>query len=208
MKKTVTLLIIAFALVVVVLLFLMPKGPDLSQFQNLRTPRILTMDNQKMLVVEVKGDPSVAGKRAFGLLLRTYYRIKETPKGPKAPAPRARWPLPFNTPEAEWVGLYGMPVPESVTQIPKLKTEPGLTLELTTWEYGEVAEILHVGAYDKESPSVEKLTAFVKEQGYDILGPHEEEYLKGPGMLLKGNPEKYYTIIRYRVRKTEAPQTE
>jgi hypothetical protein len=206
MKKIATLLIIAFAIVVVVLLFLTPKGPDLSRFESLTMPRIVTMDNQKMLVVEAKGDPDVAGKRAFGLLLRTYYKIKETPKGPTAPAPRARWPLPFSTPETEWVGLYGMPVPESVTQAPKFKTEPGLTVGLAMWEYGEVAEILHVGAYDKEEPAVGKLMEYVKQQGYEVLGPHEEEYLKGPGLFLKGNPEKYYTIIRYRVRKAEAAQ--
>jgi len=206
MKKVLAVLIIVFILVVAALLFLMPRGPDLSQFEGLKRPRIVTMDDQNMLVVEAKGDPNVAGKKAFGLLLRTYYGMKGTPKGPKTPAPRARWPLPLSTPKTEWIGLYGMPLPESVTQLSKHKTEPGLTLGLTTWEYGEVAEILHVGPYDKEEPTVGKLMEFVKEEGYEILGPHEEEYLKGPGMFSKGNPEKYYTIIRYRVRKTGAVQ--
>lgn len=39
-------------------------------------------------------------------------------------------------------------------------------------------------------------------QGYEIAGPHEEEYLSSPGM---GNipPEEYQTIIRYAVKKKE-----
>ncbi|NUM64306.1 GyrI-like domain-containing protein [candidate division KSB1 bacterium] len=73
---------------------------------------------------------------------------------------------------------------------------------MTTWEYGEVAEILHMGPYDKEQPTVARLMEFIKTQGYEVAGEHEEEYLKGPTMFSRGDPEKYATIIRYRVRKT------
>jgi hypothetical protein len=41
-----------------------------------------------MLVVEAKGDPSVMGGQAFGLLFQLYYRIPETPKGPQQAAQR------------------------------------------------------------------------------------------------------------------------
>ena len=76
-------------------------------------------------------------------------------------------------------------------------------MTLTTWEYGDVAEMLHVGPYDREEPTIAKLKQFIKECGYEIVGEHEEEYLKGPGMFSKGNPDKYLTIIRYRVKKTK-----
>jgi effector-binding domain-containing protein len=66
-----------------------------------------------------------------------------------------------------------------------------------------VAEILHIGPYDREEPDIARLTGFIKDNGYSIIGDHEEEYLKGPGMFSKGNPEKYYTIIRYRVKKAQ-----
>ena len=36
-----------------------------------------------------------------------------------------------------------------------------------------------------------------------MVGEHEEEYLRGPGMFSKGDPEKYLTIIRYRVKKAK-----
>ncbi len=147
--------------------------------------------------------PNEFGGKAFGLLFKTYFKIKGTPKGSKQPAPRARWPVSLDSPQSEWIGRYAMPVPEDTTELPEYKAEPGLTMELTTWEYGEVAEILHIGPYDKEEPTIEKLHNFIAQNGYEIIGEHEEEYLKGPGMFFKGNPEKYYTIIRYQVKKKE-----
>ena len=80
------------------------------------------------------------------------------------------------------------------------------SLKLETWEYGEVAEILHIGSYATENPTVEKLHQFITESGYEIVGPHEEEYLKGPGMFGKGNPDKYQTIIRYPVARVVPPE--
>ena len=78
----------------------------------------------------------------------------------------------------------------------------GLEVELATWEYGEVAEILHVGPYSEETPTIERLHAFIGVSGYEIRGDHEEEYLRGPGMpFIRVSPEDYYTIIRYQVRK-------
>lgn len=203
MKK---FIIIAVVIIVVIIVlgvagfFFMMPNPDLSQFEPLKEPQISTKPDMTVLVVEARGNPNDVGGKAFGLLFKTYFKIKDAPKGPKQEAPRARWPISADTPQSEWVGLYAMPVPDSVTELPEYEAEPGLTMELTTWEYGEVAEILHIGPYDKEEPTIEKLHAFIEDQGYEIIGLHEEEYLKGPGMFFKGNQEKYYTIIRYRVK--------
>lgn len=207
MKKILALLIVVIMVIVLVMVSVMPRGRNLSKFDSLKKPRIVYMADQKMLVVEATGDPNIEGKKAFNLLLRTYFRIKQTPKGSKTPAPRARWPKLFMTPQSEWLGLYGMPLPESVTELPRYKAEPGLKMELTTWEYGNVAEILHVGPYDKEMATVDTLKQFIENQGYEIIGPHEEEYVKGPGIFSRGNPEHYYTIIRYQVEKPESSQT-
>lgn len=67
-----------------------------------------------------------------------------------------------------------------------------------------MAEILHVGPYTAEAPTISRLKKFIVESGFEVIGEHEEEYLKGPGMFFKGNPEKYYTIIRYRIRRSAA----
>lgn len=189
------------SLVVASTVFASAQEGKLSGLEHLKDPKISTRKNEKMLVIEAKGDPNVVGPRAFGQLFQLYYGIKETPKGPTQAPPRARWPLSLDTPRSEWVGFYGLPVPETVTELPQHQAPEGLKASLTTWEYGAVAEILHVGPYDKEEPTMRRLKDSVKQQGYTILSGHEEEYIKGPTMSGRGDPEKYLTIIRYRVQK-------
>lgn len=201
--KIVLGIVVVVALALAILYRLMMRGPDLSQFEHLREPGITTKANERMLVVKASGDPNVVGSDAFGLLFKLYFRIKGAQRGPKQPAPRARWPESLDTPASEWVGYYGMPVPEHVSELPAHEAGAGLEVELTTWEYGQVAEILHVGPYSEEQPTIERLKAFIEESGYEITGDHEEEYLKGPGMFVKVRPEDYTTIIRYRVRKAQ-----
>ncbi len=199
--RTTFILITLVVFAAATFVFTMTKRPDISQFERLKNPKISIMDGRKMVVVQAKGDPNVVGKKAIGLLFKTYFKIKGTSKGPKQPALCARWPIAQNVPKSEWIGFYAMPVPEQTVQLPDGKVEAGLNIQLMRWEYGDVAEILHVGPYSREEPTIKRLVAFIREQGYEIVGHHEEEYIKGPGMFFKGNPEKYITIIRYCVKK-------
>ena len=203
--KKVVLIVLAILVVLIIIAFIglrsMMRGQDLSAYESLRAPRISTMASQRMLVVELKGDPNVVGGKAFGALFKTYYQLKGVPKGGPPPAPRARWPLSLDTPKGEWIGFYGMPVPATVESLPE-KTDP--LVKIGTWDYGTVAEILHIGPYNEEAPTVGRLMAFINQNDYQTIGEHEEEYLKGPGMFMKGDPRKYYTIIRYRVEKAPA----
>lgn len=167
------------------------NSQDLTPFAALKEPRITTLPALKMLVVESKGDPSVASGPAFGLLYKTFFSIP----GARMAAPRGRWLFGLNTPKTEWVGLYALPLPEQVTALP-----PGTSgAKIDVWQYGEVAEILHIGGYDKETPTIEKLMKFIAAKGYVIAGPHEEEYLKGPESGPK--TDEYQTIIRYQIKK-------
>lgn len=195
---------LAVVLVGASVLFMMPRGPRLEDMKHLLEPRITTLADQRVLVVEAKGDPAEVAGEAFSLLFKTYFKLKGVPKGPKQPAPRARWPLSLDAPKQEWVGRYAMPVPEDVNSLGDVPSEePGLWARLATWQYGQVAEILHVGPYEREEPAIRTLMQFIKDSGYVITGEHEEEYVKGPGLFSRGNPEKYMTIIRYRVKKAE-----
>lgn len=176
-------------------------GPDLTKYQYLKEPHITTQSRQKMIIVEIQGDPSVAGKRAFQALFSTFYKLKKGRKDIKMVPPRARWPKSFDTPRNEWLGIYGLPLPENVTTLPVKKKESDPDVRLAYWEYGEVAEILHRGPYSEEYNTIVLLYKFIEENGYKIAGYHEEEYLKGPGWLFKGDPKKYQTIIRYQIEK-------
>jgi len=164
---------------------------DLSQYEVLKEPRITQIAAQKMLVVEAKGDPNVTAGDAFSHLFKTFFSLR----GVKMAPPRARWLQTLSTPKEEWIGLYALPLPESITELPAEIT--GARME--EWKYGAVAEILHIGAYSEETPTINKLHRFIEKQGYEITGPHEEEYLKGPGQAK--TPAEYWTIIRYQVGK-------
>lgn len=197
MGKTLFIIIgIVLVLVVGIIAWFMNSGPNLKQYESLKNPKINTMASQKMLVVEVKGDPNTTGGKAIGQLYGTFYKLKNNRI--KQAAPRARWPLGLETKKEEWFGVFGLPVSETVTELPAQKGGP--TVKLATWEYGTVAEILHIGPYSTETPTINKLKDFITENGYEISGDHEEEYLKGPGFF-PTDPKKYYTIIRYPVRK-------
>ncbi len=200
--KMMNILIVVIA-IFVISVSLTAQVPNTSQFENLKEPKISIKANQKMLVVEAKGDPNVIGGSAFGLLFQLYFSMPETSKNMSIAVPRARWPLTLDTPKSEWRGLYALPIPETVTELPKYQAQEDLKVSLTTWEYGEVAEILHIGPYNKEEATVKQLTDFINKQGYKIIGDHEEEYISGPSMSGNDDPEKYMTIIRYRVKKIE-----
>jgi hypothetical protein len=58
-----------------------------------------------------------------------------------------------------------------------------------------VAQILHLGPYDQEQETTERLQRFITDNGYEIAGPHEEEYLSKP------DAKVIKTLVRYRVKK-------
>jgi DNA-binding transcriptional MerR regulator len=61
---------------------------------------------------------------------------------------------------------------------------------------GRCVSLLHKGPYDQLGRSYEKLLAYTKGKGYHIVLPSREVYLKGPGMLFRGNPKNYLTEIQ------------
>jgi hypothetical protein len=200
-KKIIIGVVVILILAALSLFLLMPKGPDLATYDFLKQPRITKMPDQKMLVVTAQGDPNTVGGKAFRLLFQTYYKIPNASKA-IAHAPRARWVGDMNV-KSSWTGYYALPVPEATTQLPAAVAEPEYKIELLSWAYGDIAEILHVGPYGAETQTIEKLHRFIHTQGYRIIGEHEEEYIKGLGMFFQGDPAGYYTIIRYRVAKTK-----
>ena len=61
---------------------------------------------------------------------------------------------------------------------------------------GKCVTLLHKGPYDQMGRSYEKAFRYVKEKGYRVVTPTREVYLKGPGMIFRGNPKNYLTEIQ------------
>jgi hypothetical protein len=151
-----------------------------------------------MAVVRSTGDPGEVGERVFKALYGAVYGLKFALKKEgvayKVGTPRARW---FagedwrDVPREAWEAAWAIPVPEGTSDLVQKDADYPVTVE--TWQYGTVAQILHLGPYAEEEPTIERLHAFIEEEGYRIVGPHEEEYLSRP------DARQPKTVIRYQV---------
>lgn len=189
------LLILAFLVAVVTgLFYLAGRLPSAPGDDGLLEPRVHAVPSQRMLVASGRGDPNRTAGPAFASLYKAYWKHVDKPWKRRPEAPRARWAEDLGQkPKEEWEGRYGLPLPADAD----IPADAGVQVEV--WEYGAVAEILHVGPYHAEAATVQRLREYIGQEGYRIVGDHEEIYLKGPGMFLRGNPERYRTLIRYRV---------
>jgi hypothetical protein len=98
--------------------------------------------------------------------------------------------------------------PESVTQqmferaleqVEKKKNLPALSkLRLDTYREGLAVQIMHIGPYSAEAPTIARMHAFIEENGYEPAGKHHEIYLSD---LRRVAPEKLKTVLRQPVRK-------
>ncbi len=87
---------------------------------------------------------------------------------------------------------------ETVKKKAKFPRFPELRFE--KFAEGRAAQIMHVGPYAAERPTIERLHRFVEEQGLTLRGKHHEIYLGDPR---RSAPEKLRTIIRQPVAGPE-----
>jgi len=163
-------------------------------------PQVLEMPRQKMAVVYGKGTPEQVFPQLMPALYGSAYTLKFELKKQGLPTfkvsgLRARYPDAHLVPMEEWTHVIGLPIPEDTASLPQKVGSHEVRIE--DWEYGTVAQILHLGSYDQEEASVERLHRFIAENGYEIAGVHEEEYLTSP------DAKVVKTIIRYRVKKKQ-----
>lgn len=163
-------------------------------------PRLVSLPAQRVLAVTAKGDPNGVAGPAYRKLYRTFYAYADKAGKRHAGAPLARWgTAQIESPKSEWTGTYAIPVSDAFPDVAK----NGMRIE--TWEYGLTAEILHIGPYGDEAADIAALKGFIARNGFTIKGDHEEVYLKGPGMIIKGDPARYRTLIRYSVERVGEP---
>lgn len=93
---------------------------------------------------------------------------------------------------------------DTLAQMRKKKGEqPGFArLRLDSFEEGLCVQTMHIGPYATEPETVEKMQAFMQENGYrDLMGEggkHHEIYLGDPR---RAAPEKLKTVLRHPVTK-------
>jgi hypothetical protein len=84
--------------------------------------------------------------------------------------------------------------------VKKQKDLPTLSkLRLETYSEGLCVQILHIGSYDDEGPTLARMhDEFIPQNGYEMAGKHHEMYLSD---VRKVAPEKLKTVLRQPVRR-------
>ena len=75
--------------------------------------------------------------------------------------------------------------------------KPGLDVDgvrLGTLAEGIVVQIMHIGPYSEEWPTIERMHAFAEEEGFRLRDKHHEIYLSDPR---RSAPERMKTVLRH-----------
>lgn len=174
--------------------------PDLEDYEYLLDPVITEEDSLNMIVITEEGNPKLIMEDVFKKLFKTFKTIERGNPDIEISPFRIRWEVKDRENPENCLAHYGIPVPIEIDSIPKVIKKEYPEVKLEKWRYGTMGEILHIGSYKKENRSIMKLEKFIHNKHYTIVSKLEEEYLRGPGFFSEGDPEEYYTIIRYSIK--------
>lgn len=203
------------------------KKRDKVLYQAKKEPTLLEVPALVYIMVDGTGDPNVedgAYQQALGLLYGLSYTIKMSKNS--AWCPEGYYDFVVPPLEGLWDqgGRQGMDYahkeqlswtafirqPEFVTEAvfdqacAEVRRKKGLDpakARLVTWQEGLCVQCLHVGSYDDEPTTMERLYEFVREQGLALdygTRRHHELYLSDPR---KTAPEKCKTLLRLPVKR-------
>jgi len=104
------------------------------------------------------------------------------------------WKLLIRIPEF----ITGKHITAAVTKLlERNKDETVSQVTLQTLDEGKCVQMLHVGPYTAEQPTLAKMRAFAKQHGLSFDGRHHEIYLSDPRRI---EADKLRTILRQPVR--------
>ncbi len=123
-----------YKLIIITILFIVSNcsGLDLKQFESLKDPRISQKNPMKMLVYELEGDPNETAGKAYSILFKVGYKLKNARQGLEQEPPRARWPKPFDIPSKQWLGQFALPINSSISSLPVEIQKEYPTLKIET----------------------------------------------------------------------------
>jgi hypothetical protein len=104
------------------------------------------------------------------------------------------WRLLMRVPDFVTENELGLAVEEVSA---KGKAPAGKQVTLEKLEEGRCVQVLHVGPYAAEKPTIERMHHVAKERGLHFRGPHHEIYLSDPRRVPE---QRLRTILRYPVQ--------
>lgn len=190
---------------------------ELKPLYNPSSKKVVIVDVPKMsfLMVDGAGDPNNAKeyKDAVEVLFAVSYALKFMIKKRTAmdyrvlPLEGLWWTDDMTQFSVEnkdiwkWTSMIMQPeyvtedlVGKALEQVEKKKNLSALSeIRYGSFHEGLSAQIMHIGPYSDEGPTIEKLHDFIRETGHELCGKHHEIYLSDPR---RSAPEKMKTVIR------------
>ncbi len=181
-------------------------------------PRLVQVPPLRFLCLDGHGDPNTSP--AYAAAVQALYSVSYSAKfavkksgGPDfkvSPLEGLWWAEDLSTfltgDKSEWDWTMMLRQPDSVTdalfarladEVAANKSMPAAReLRLITFAEGAAAQVLHVGPYPTEAPTIVRLHQFIRKQGFAFDGhrhKHHEIYLGDPR---RSAPERLRTIIR------------
>jgi hypothetical protein len=106
-----------------------------------------------------------------------------------------RWTLMILQPAVITKSLFA----KALKQAKEKKGIPALVnVRLEPYSEGLSVQIMYVGPYADEGPTIQKLHAVARERGCELRGKHHEIYLGDPR---KSKPERLKTVVRQPIHK-------
>ena len=181
---------------------------------------IVDVPQMNFLMIDEKGNPntSQAFQDAIELLYALSYTLKFMVKKGELSIDYGVLPLEgllwiedmarFSTNDkSNWKWTLMIMQPEYITrplfeegceQVKKKKNPPVLSnVRLESFAEGKSAQIMHIGPFSEEGPTVKKVHDFIEDKDHKPFGKHHEIYLSD---IRRAEPAKWKTIIRQPMR--------
>jgi len=186
-----------------------------------REAAIVDVPAMNFLMIDGAGDPngSKTFQDAVEALFAVSYTLKFTvKKGPSGidyavmPLEGLWWmegPGEFDPSRKDlwkWTAMIAQPGPvtralfeAAAAQVKSKKEAPALPhVRFESFAEGRAAQMLHIGPFDAEGPTIEKVHRFAAENGFRLRGKHHEIYLSD---FRRTAPAKLKTVVRHPVEK-------
>tara|TARA_B110000858_G_scaffold198538_1_gene266485 strand:- start:2397 stop:3005 length:609 start_codon:yes stop_codon:yes gene_type:complete len=190
---------------------------ELKEFYKPPSKRVVEVDVPEMnyLMVDGAGEPgSETYIQAVEALYSVSYTLKFMIKKRDDPLDYGVLPLEglwwakdmpdfVNGNRSNWIWTMMIMQPElinskhvdaAIEEVRRKKNLPALEIiRYEPFTEGRAAQIIHIGPFTEEGPTVEKVHSFIHDNGRKLSGKHHEIYLSD---IRRAAPENWKTIIR------------
>ena len=85
--------------------------------------------------------------------------------------------------------------------VPTEATPAGNGIEVKEIPRIKAVCVTHIGSYETITTTYDAIDSYAAENRLKLCPPFREVFIKGPGMFLKGNPDKYITEIQFPIQE-------